>query len=191
MPASSVAKILYRLGWLLLLTCTSLQADTFMVESAQISSIGNGYTLNAKINYPLTPRVKEALDNGVPITFRQQFKIVHSLAVLGDYWQWDDILWTSEIRYQLSYHALTEQFILIDIDTLHQRNFSSLAAALAAMGNIKNFNLPPEYLTETDHLLIQIRSGIDLNALPTPMRPGALISSKWQLTSPWFTAIWL
>jgi hypothetical protein len=62
--------------------------------------------------------------------------------------------------------------------------------ALAAVGHIENLSLPPEHTTKTGNLILRIRSGLDLYALPTPMRPGALISSKWQLTSPWVEAVW-
>lgn len=191
MLVSATAKLLHLSRWALVLISTAVSAESFTVESAQVSPIGNGFVLNAKIKYPLTPRIKEAIEHGVPIIFIQQFEIIKSLPLLGKYWQWNETLWTSEIHYQLRYHALTELYILVDLDTRHQRNYSSLPVALEALGAIKQLGLPPEYLTDTDNLILQVRSGLDLNALPTPMRPGALISSKWQLTSPWVVAEWL
>jgi hypothetical protein len=190
MRASFTVKLFHRFRWALLLLSTTVSAGSFSVESAQIVTIGNGHVLNAKIAYPLTARVKEAIDNGVPILFQQQFELIKSTPLLGSYWQWDETLWTSEIRYQLRYHALTQQYIVLDIGTQHQRNYSSLSDALNALGKINQLNLPPEYFTDPDNLTLLVRSGLDLNALPTPMRPGALISSKWQLTSPWVEAQW-
>ncbi len=191
MPVSATVRLLHLFRWALLLISTAVSAESFTIESAQVSPIGNGFVLNAKIKYPLTPRIKEAIDNGVPIIFIQQFEIIESLPLLGKYWQWSETLWASDIRYQLRYHALTELYILVDMDTRHQRNYSSLSVALDALGTVKQLGLPPEHLTDTDNLILQVRSGLDLNALPTPMRPGALISSKWQLTSPWVAAEWL
>jgi hypothetical protein len=63
-----------------------------------------------------------------------------------------------------------------------------LKEALSAMGQVKDIALPND-IDKTDMSLL-IRSGIDLNALPTPMRPGALISDKWQLNSPWSDVSW-
>lgn len=191
MRASFTVKLFRRFRWAaLLLLSTTVSAGSFSVESAHIVTIGNGHVLNAKIAYPLTARVKEAIDNGVPILFQQQLELIKSIPLLGSYWQWDETLWTSEIRHQLRYHALTQQYIVLDIDTQHQRNYSSLSDALNALGKINQLNLPPEYFTDPDNLTLLVRSGLDLNALPTPMRPGALISSKWQLTSPWVEAQW-
>ena len=76
------------------------------------------------------------------------------------------------------------------LDTQYQRNFPSLDSALNALGSINMLNLPPEYLEDIDALTLQVRSELDLYALPTPMRPGALLSNKWQLSSPWKEAVW-
>lgn len=190
MPAFVTANIKIFLVSLLLLVSTNSVAAKFSVDSAIITKIGNGYSLQASINYSLTPRVKEAIANGVPIVFVQELEIIHALPLLGEFWQWQNTVWSTSLRYELRYHALTNQYVVNDLDTEHHRNFISLAAALDALGTIDAFTLPPEHMTETDNLHIYIRSGLDLLALPTPMRPGALISSKWQLSSPWTEAVW-
>ena len=189
MPVLAIVNRFLLFGLLLLLS-TASQADNFKVQSAHIKKIGNGYILNANIKYPLTARVNEALANGVPITFSQELELIHSIPLLGNYWQWKETIWTTKLRYELRYHALSEQYVMKALDTGHQRNFPTLGSALTALGTIKALNLPPEHITDTDSLILQIRSGLDLYALPTPMRPGALISTKWQLTSPWKLAIW-
>jgi hypothetical protein len=191
MQASVIAKFFSWLTLLLFISSISaVQANTFNVSSAHITKIGNGHVLNASINYPLSPRVIEALDNGIPIVFFQEFELMDSTALLGQYWTWEQTLWTTKIRYELGFHALAEQYILSDMATGKQRHFPSIEGALHSLGKIQNFTLPPEYLTETNHLILRLRSGIDLYALPTPMRPGALISSKWHLNSPWAPAQW-
>jgi len=188
MPASVIAKI-HIIFWLLLFS-SAVQSESFQVSSAHINKIGNGYILNAGIKYPLTPRVLEAIDNGVPIIFSQQLELIKSTPLLGSYWQWTETLWTTDIRHEIRYHALSQQYILHAIDTNTQRNFPTLRVALQALGQIADLNLPPEHFEDTENLILKLRSGIDLYALPTPMRPGALISSKWQLTSPWVEAQW-
>lgn len=175
---------------LLLLLSTASQAVNFDVHYAQIEKVGNGYILNAKIKYPLTPRVNEALDNGVPITFEQDIELIHRIPILGRFWQWESTLWATTLRYELRYHALSKQYVMQSLDTQYQRNFPSLDSVLNALGSINMLNLPPEHLEDIDDLILQIRSGLDLYALPIPMRPGALLSNKWQLSSPWKKAVW-
>ncbi len=184
MPASSIARLL-----LLLIVSMPIHAETFSVDYARVTKIGNGHVLNARINYPLTARVKEAIANSVPIVFSQQIKLIRQTPLLGKYWIWEQTLWLAEIRYELRYHALSQQYIIRDLGTRNQNIYPSLDNALHALGSIY-LTLPPEYMIETPKLSLQIRSELDLYALPTPMRPGALLSKKWQLASPWVAAQW-
>lgn len=188
MPVCSAAKRLIQLFCWLALPLTA-QAQ-FTIDQAQVYQIGNGYTLNASISYPLTPRVQEALENGVPITFFQEIQLIERTPLLWDWWQWDETIWSAEIRYELRYHDLSQQYMLYSPETDNHRNFTTLASALTAMGNITNLTLPPALTKIADGRILRLRSGIDLTALPSPMRPGAMISSKWDLTSPWFEALW-
>jgi hypothetical protein len=184
-----VRRNLSLLTLLLWLFSPNASAESFAVIKAQIDHIGNAHVFSGQISYPLTPRVKEALHNGVPITFEQEFELIDSTPILG-YWHWDDVLWNTTLRFQLRFHALTQQYILESLETRHSQSFTSLESALRIMGEINNLPLPPRFTEQTDDLVFRVRSGIDLNALPTPMRPGALVSSKWQLDSPWKDAVW-
>ncbi|WP_238532302.1 DUF4390 domain-containing protein [Methylophaga frappieri] len=192
MPAYSVVKRVAMLGLWLILPLYG-QADTrFQVEQAQIYRIGNGYIVNAQLAYPLTPRVEEALNNGVPITFFQEIQLIDRTALIPDWWIWNTVLWSTKLRYELRYHDLSEQYLLYTPDSPTHRNHPTLGSALDTMGGITNLTLPPDITRlQRDHnLVLRLRTGIDLMALPSPMRPGAMISSKWDLTSPWYEAIW-
>lgn len=191
MPVCSIARSFYRYLLLAIIFWSPVvAASTFKIDSAKIEQIGNGYTLHAEISYPLTPRVLEALHNGVPITFFQELELIHAIPLLGDLWQWESTLWQSELKYELHFHALTLQYVLRSVDTHYQQSFPTLHDALRALGHVEKLTLPPKHTADTDNLVLKIRSGLDLNALPTPMRPGALVSRKWQLTSPWVEATW-
>jgi hypothetical protein len=65
-----------------------------------------------------------------------------------------------------------------------------MESALSGMGEIKDFSLPPQHTLDTSDLILRIRSQIDLNALPSPMRPGAFLSNKWDLASDWHEVAW-
>ena len=189
MPASAIVKFINRIVLLMLLT-TPVLADNFSVQSATVEKIGHGYIVNAEMHYPLSSKVIEAIENSVPITFSQQIELIHSTPLLGQYWHWEEIIWATDLRYELRYHALTQQYVLLSLETLNHQNFPTLESALYTLGQIQKLSLPPEHLTDTENLILNLRTELDLHALPTPMRPGALISSKWQVTSPWVTAIW-
>lgn len=190
MPAFITVKRYWQLVLLFTLSASPVYADVFSVDSARVTKIGNGYRLDAQFSYPLTERVKEAIANSVPIVFSQQLKLVRQTPLLGKYWIWEQTPWLTEIRYEIRYHALSQQYVVQDLDTKHRNNYPSLENALYALGKISAFNLPPEHMIKTDDLSLHLRSELDLYALPTPMRPGALISKKWQLASPWVSVQW-
>jgi hypothetical protein len=191
MPAFATAKAIFT-SLLLLLSLNSLAAEHFSIDNPTITKIGNGYTLDANIRYPLTPRVIEALENGVPITFLQHFQLSQPFPIIGKHWPWgwQKTLWSTVIAHELRYHALSEQYILLTLGNNKQRSFPSLETALTALGKIHAFNLPPEYDIEPNVMTFEIRTELDIHALPTPMRPGALVSDKWQIASPWVSANW-
>jgi hypothetical protein len=172
---------------ILLLSLTAQGAEHISVPYAQITKTGPAYNLNATIYYPLSPRIVEAIDHGVPITFYQEFQLLEPFNM---YWLWQQNIWSRTVRYQLRYHALSKQYILLSLGTSQRRSFPSLDTALDELGEIEGLNLPPKHLINSSNLTLQIRSGVDINALPTPMRLGALISDKWQIKSPWVNATW-
>ena len=190
MPASNIVKHYWPLVLLFALVISPAQAEQFSVDAARVIKIGNGYVLNAQFSYPLTARVKEAIENSVPIVFSQQIKLIRKTALLGSWWIWEQTPWLTEIRYEVRYHALSQQYVVLNLGTHHKENFPSLDNALRALGGIHELTLPPEHMVNTPDLSLHVRSDLDLYALPTPMRPGALISNKWQLASPWVLAIW-
>lgn len=190
MPAfTALFRLLYGLILLLAIPLAA-QANAFEIRFTEVSKIGEGYSVDARIGYQLTPIIEEALDNGVPITFVQQLQIVRRTPIFRDIWNWDHDIWQHTIQYELRYHDLSQQYILYSFDNQAHRNFPTLTGALTAMGEIGAFQLPREYTANPRGLLLRLKSGIDVSALPSPMRPGAFLSRKWNLSSPWYEAEW-
>lgn len=190
MPACNTANRLLLL--LLSLFALPSQAEPqFSIQNPLITQVDQHYLLNAHIDYPLTPRVVEALENGVPITFAQHFELSRPYPFISAILPWQNTLWSTTLTYQLRYHALSQQYLLLALDTRQQRNFHSRETALSALGKIENFNLPIEEQFDPETTVLRLKSEINIHALPTPMRPGALISAKWQIGSPWVEASWL
>ncbi len=188
MPACGATKPILCL--LLLLTAFSAQA-AFVVNSAEIYRIKQGYLLDADIDYQLNPRIREAIANGIAIVFLNTIELQQEKRFFNGLLPWTSTRWQKELRYEIRYLALSQQFTLRDLNQKSQTSFVSLNAALTTMGSLDSFKLPILPTEDVAHLSLRLRSSIDLRALPAPMQPGALISTKWHLTSPWVEAIWL
>ena len=174
-PLLLAAALLLAAGW--------LQAADFTVRDARTRLVDGVYQLEADIRYQLSDPIHEALANGVPITIGLQIEIERQREYL-----WNKTVASLLQKYTVQFHALSEQYIVRNLNSGSQQSFRSLPAALQSMGEIEALPLLDEsLLEETDALYqVQLRSHIDINALPAPLRPMAWLSHEWRLQSEWY-----
>jgi hypothetical protein len=139
--------------------------------------------LNARVDYGLSAEALEALESGVPLT------MVVDIEVLRDRrWWWDKKVAALQQRYQLLYHALSNKYIVRNLNSGSQRSFPERGAAQRALGEIEGLPMLDRKLLEPDAgYWARIRASLDIESLPAPMRPLAYISSQWRLDSNWYS----
>ena len=152
-----------------------LEADTIIKN--------NVFHLQANMALTFSKDALEALRSGVPLI------ILVNIEVLKDRnWWWDETIAELEQGYLLLYHALSEKFIIHNLNSGAQHNYISLNAALSALSKIHNLPVLDKNLLEKgDDYYIRMRTYLDIESLPAPMRPIAYISSQWQLESDWYS----
>jgi len=157
-------------------------AAGIFVRSAETILAGKIYRLNANINYRLTDEVVNALHNGVPLVIIIEIHVLRNREYI-----WDVLVATLKQKYQLSYHALTKRYLLKSLNTNVKRNFSTLGDALLSMGRLRNFPLlDKKLLDEGETYTARLRSLLDVDQLPTPLRLLAFFSPDWHLDSEWY-----
>jgi len=175
------------LGWLCaLLICAGplpAAAQSFSVDDLNTTLDNGVYRLDVKLIFQLSGKVLEALENGVPLTFALDIEVQRPRRYL-----WDDDIASLEQRFTLQYFDLTEQYLLRNLNSGHEESYSSLDTALRALGDIRGLPIiDAELLDPEQHYMVGIRSYLDLDSLPVPLRLRAYISRDWWLTSGWFT----
>ena len=162
---------------------TQSHAEGFKILSATSSLNKNVIQLEANIELKFSDDALEALRSGVPLI------ILLNMEVLKDRnWWWDKTIAELKQGYLLLYHALSEKYIIHNLNSGAQKNYISLNAALNSLSNIREFPLiDKNLLEEGDDYYARIRTYLDIESLPAPMRPIAYISSQWQLESDWFS----
>jgi hypothetical protein len=152
------------------------------VYSASTELWHDMYYLDAQLDYDLSQAAIDALDSGVPLTFELEAEIFQPRK-----WLWDKSLASFNQRYQVVYHALTQQYIVTNINSGIQNSYSRRNTALLTMGRINHLPLvEKKALPEDENYRVRLRFSLDINALPVPMRPWAYINSEWLLASEWF-----
>lgn len=152
-----------------------------MVKNAEISLQGDRYVLSANIDYRLSPRAKDALQNGVPLFWDIRVKTFQH----RDFF-WDKCLVNTGIRYRIQYHALLNMYRVRDEGGGELYNFSTLPAALNLMSSLRDFNVLDKFnYMPGKRYAVGIKVTLDRDALPLPLRPVAYTNPQWYLSSDW------
>jgi len=168
------------LFWLLPFSC---YADEFAAEvkQAEVTLHGGDYLLSADIGYQLSEKATEALQNGVPLFWDIQIKVLEQRDVL-----WNKTLVDTAIRFRLQYHALLNMYRVRNEGNGTVYNFSTLFAALDLMSTVRDFRLiGKSELAPEKQYLIAVKVNFDRDALPLPLRPIAYVDPQWYLSSDW------
>ncbi|MDH5571905.1 MAG: DUF4390 domain-containing protein [Gammaproteobacteria bacterium] len=188
MPAYIRHKTIYFPAMLLLLSlflpAFAIQAsEAFVIKSIDTQLKEGVYLLNARIEYKFSDEALAALQNGVPLI------ILMNIEVNQVRWYWNKNIASLEQGYLLIYHALSKKFILHNLNSGTQTDFSGLSNTLYALGHLEQLPLIDANLLEANTKYeVQLRTQLDIESLPAPMRPLAYISSDWRLQSDWY--IW-
>jgi len=154
----------------------------FEVRSASAELIGGVYYLNAQIEYRLSQAAMEALESGVALTIELQIDVGRVRRFMPD-----PEVASLRQRYQLQYHALSERFVLRNVNSGEQESFPSVASALDGLGNVRGLPLLDEaLLDEGRRYRIRMRAGLDVEGFPGPMRLLIFWLDEWQLVSEWY-----
>ncbi|TDY03699.1 DUF4390 domain-containing protein [Thiohalophilus thiocyanatoxydans] len=165
-------------------TSNTVFADNgFVIRSAQLSLHGTVYHLDARINYRLSQEAVDAVKNGVPLIIAIDIRVDRKRR-----WWLDKELATLTQNYLLLYHALTEKYVIHNLNSGIQENYANLDTALWSLGRIDGLPLIDANLLKPGaEYGIELRARLDIESLPAPMRPLAYISSDWQLQSDWYS----
>ena len=168
-------------GVMVLLPIQAARAEhAFIIKSLETKLNEGVYQLDSRIEYRFSEEALTALKNGVP------FLILMNIEVEQVRWYWNKNLAELEQGYLLLYHALSEKFIVHNLNSGVQDHYSSLDAALNALGRVNNLPLIDAKLLNPElRYQVKVRTHLDIESLPAPMRPLAYISSEWQLDSDW------
>ena len=151
------------------------------VVDANMRLDGQIYLLDTRIEYEFSLPVIEALESGVPITLVMELEVERERSYL-----WNESIAMLTQRFVLQYHALSRQYLVINLNTGVQQSFYNRLSAEFALGELRNLPvLDSKLLDPEEEYLARMQVRLDIEALPSPLRPWAYFSSSWRLTSKW------
>lgn len=177
--------------WLRILVATfaivaisnSARASDFVISGIQTEIKDGVYLLDANIDYRFSDEALRALSNGVPLTVQLTIEIER----VRNWWL-DLEIATLEQRYSLQYHALSHQYLLRNLNSGAFYSFPHYQSAVAALGRLRSLPLLDNKLILTvERYTVSMQASLDIEALPSPLRPIAYITPAWRLKSDWYT----
>ena len=154
----------------------------FEVREAEATLDNGVYYLNAWLELRLPPEAREALHSGVPLTIRLDVELVHDRR-----WWVDADVAELTWRYELDYHALTERYVVTNLNTRDRRSFPTLFAALNELGRIERLSLIDAVLLDPRRRYdVRLRVVLDMERLPGPLSLLAFWRRDFSIASEWY-----
>lgn len=153
----------------------------FRVRSADVRLEGGVYFLDAKIVFDFSAEAIEAMNNGVTLTVLIDVEVFRQRAL------WDRKILSRQFRFHVGVHALSKKYIMKNLDTGETQTYRSVEEMAAALGAIERLPLfEASSLESARKNTARVRARLDIEALPSPLRPLAYVSQAWRLASDWY-----
>jgi Domain of unknown function (DUF4390) len=157
--------------------------DRLAVQTAYVNVRGGVFELNARAIYPLNDDIRTALADGVTINIELQTQ-VHRQRRL---W-FDSTLVDVTLRRELSWHAVSERYILRETGSGEQQVYTTLDLALMAAGEVENWPVVVEpQLDPGSTYTISVRAGVRRGRMSEALRALIFWSDSWNRSSEWYT----
>lgn len=151
------------------------------VRQASTRLQGGVWFLDADIAYTLNDPAREALDNGLALDIELTIRLTQRRRVI-----WDSTFAELRQRYQLQYHALTERYIVRNLNSGEQASFGSLNAALDALGTVRALPIIDDaLLARGERHYVNIRAVVDIKQLGGPMALVRFLWNDWRIAGDW------
>ena len=158
------------------------QDGRFEVQNTSTFLEDGVYYVTAWLDYTLSSEALEALESGVALTFELQIELTRERR----FWVDPEIARLVQTD-ELQYHALSERYIVKNLNSGGQNTFATLFSALSVIGRVVELPIIDAALLDPDATYnVQIRAVLDQNRLPGPLRLFALWQDGFKLESDWY-----
>jgi hypothetical protein len=154
----------------------------FEVSAARATLMGNVYYLDGRVALRLSTDARAALTSGFTLTIRLEIEILNRRG----FWLDTEAATLTQI-YELAYDALTERYIVHNVNVGERQSFGSEQTALERIGAVEHLPVIDAALLQPDRGYdIRARVLLDTEQLPGPLHLLAFWRRDWSLGSEWY-----
>jgi hypothetical protein len=156
-----------------------LEPQQFEVRSAFLERQENVYQLNATLAFELPEGARQAIIDGVVMTLDLEIVLRRSRR----FWV-DENVATLVQNYQLEHRALSERYLVRNINSGEQTSFPSLDRALDSLRVISDLPiLDKSLITPGNEYEISLRASLDVRTMPDALRFLLFLADDWRQRS--------
>jgi len=152
------------------------------VRSAYVNIDNGVFLLHARVEYPVSPAIRDALRDGVTLTFELDTRVERERRL----WFNASVV-DLTLRRELRYHAVSDRYVVRDVKTGKQDNFPTLEEALAFLGRVDDWPILVEPQLNGGNYLISVRAGVRRGKLPTSLRALFFWTGDFRRVSEWYS----
>ncbi|MEJ0005025.1 MAG: DUF4390 domain-containing protein [Steroidobacteraceae bacterium] len=153
------------------------------VRSAFVDLDHAVFQLHARVDYPMTPAISDALRDGVDLIFDVDARVERARR----FWLNSTVV-DLTLRRELAYHTVSDRYVVRDPATGDQQTFATLDAALQDLGTVDAWPILVEPQLETGaQYVISVRAGIHRGHLSSSLRALLFWTDDWSRVSDWYT----
>lgn len=155
----------------------------FEIRSAYIEPAERVYELNATLVFDLPEGARAALREGVPLSLDLDIVLRRS----RKYWL-DETVATLGQHYELVHHALSERYLVRNLNSGEQSSFATLDAALDSLRVLSNLPILDQSLVlKKARHEISLRAHLDIRTMPDALRLIVFWANDWRQDTEWYT----
>jgi hypothetical protein len=174
--ACAIALIAWRLG------VADALDGVLEVRSAYVNVDKGVFLLHARVEYPVSPAIRTALRDGVSLTFDLDARVDRERHL----WFNANIV-DLTLRRELTYHAVSDRYLVRDTRSRDQVSFPTLDEALDYLGKIDAWPILVEPQLDGGIYTISVRAGMRRGHLPASLRAILFWTDDWARVSEWYT----
>jgi hypothetical protein len=152
------------------------------VKSAYVSIEQGVFLLHARIEYPVSPAIRNALHDGVTLTVDLDTRVERERR----FWFNAEIVELT-LRRELGYHAVSDRYLVRDVRSGNQESFATLEEALTDLGTVDGLPVLVEPQLTEGNYRISVRAGLRRGRLPASLRALMFWTDDWHRVSEWYT----
>jgi hypothetical protein len=163
--------------------CSAFADQRLDIRSAYVEPADSVFQLNATLDIEIPEGARRAIRDGVPLTLDVEI-VVHRSRRL---WL-DETVATLQQHYELVYHALSERYLVRNLNSDDQASFATLDAAVDSLRVISDLPILDRGLlvADTRHE-ISLRASLDVRTMPDTLRFVLFWTNDWRQRSEWYT----